>query len=144
MSASYQLLIDWKDNGFADIGVDDVTARTLDQRTPVTVKYGRDQSRQFSPISPGELNFEINNISGDYLPDKASSPLSGYVQPGRHVRLIASTATTNVALYDGYLDNFDIKPGLNDRSVPMSLRGRPRPDQGRLGHDQPVQGHPDG
>lgn len=119
MSATYQLLIDWKDNGFADVGVDDVTARTLDQRTAVTVKYGHDQDRQFSPISPGELNFEINNISRDYLPDNASSPINGYVQPGRHVRLIASTATTSVALYDGYLDNFDIKPGLNDRSVPM-------------------------
>lgn len=120
MNASYQLLIDWKDNGFADVALDDVTARTLDQRTAVTVKYGHDQSRQFSPISPGECNFEINNISRDYLPDNAGSPLNGYVQAGRHVRLIASTATTNVALYDGYLDDFDIKPGLNDRSVPMA------------------------
>lgn len=120
MSASYQLLIDWKDNGFSDLGVDDVTARTLDQRTTVTVKYGHDQARQFSPISPGECDFEINNISRDYLPDNASSPLNGYVQPGRHVRLIASTATTNAALFDGYIDAFDLKPGLNDRSVPMT------------------------
>jgi hypothetical protein len=119
MSASYQLLIDWQDNGFSG-GPDDVTGRTLDQRTAITIKYGHDQSRQFSPISPGELNFEINNISRDYLPDNASSPLAGYVQSGRHVRLIASTPMTSVGLFDGYLDDFDIKPGLNDRSVPMS------------------------
>jgi hypothetical protein len=46
MAASYKLFVDWRDNGFAD-AVDDVTARTLDQRSPVTVKYGRNQARQF-------------------------------------------------------------------------------------------------
>lgn len=120
MSASYQLLIDWRSNGFADTTVDDVTARTLDQRTTVTAKYGHDQSRQFSPISPGELNFEIDNRSRDYSPENAGSPLNGFVLPGRHVQLQATVGVTTTTLYDGYLDNFDIKPGLNDRSVPIS------------------------
>lgn len=120
MAAAYKLLIDWLGNGFADIVKDDVTARVLDQRTPVTVKYGRNQARQFSPIEPGEANFEINNISRDYSPENATSPLAGYVAPGRDVVFQATLGTTTTVLYRGRLDDFDIKPGLNDRSVPGS------------------------
>jgi hypothetical protein len=119
MAATYRLLVDWRDNGFADVA-DNVTARTLDQRTPVAASYGRDQSRQLSPTSPGELGFELDNRSRDYSPENTGSPLAGYVSPGRKVRLEASAAGTNVVLYAGYLDDFDLKPGINDRSVPVS------------------------
>lgn len=120
MPATYKLFIDWKGNGnFVDAG-DDVTLRTLDQRTVVTAQYGRDQARQGQPTQPGTLSFELNNISKDYSPENSSSPLAGYVTSGRHVQLIAYTATTSTVLYDGYIDDFDIKPGINDRSVPMS------------------------
>lgn len=120
MAATYKLYIDWKGNGsFVDAG-DDLTARVLDQRTPLAVRYGRDQSRQLSPTSPGELNFELNNISKDYSPENTSSPLAGYVTSGRHVQLVATNGTSSTVLYDGYIDDFDLKPGINDRSVPMS------------------------
>lgn len=119
MAATYRLLIDWRDNGFADTG-DDVTSRTLDERTTVTVRYGRDQARQLSPTSPGELAFELNNISRDYSPENTSSPLAGFVTPGRSVRLEATAAGTPATLYTGYLDDFDIKPEINDRSVPAT------------------------
>jgi hypothetical protein len=120
MAATYKLFIDWKGNGnFVDAG-DDVTARVLDQRAPVVANYGRDQSRQLSPTSPGQLGFELNNISRDYSPENSSSPLAGYVTSGRHVQLVAYTGTTNTVLYDGYLDDFTIQPGLNDRSVPAT------------------------
>lgn len=117
MSATYRTLVDWKDNGFADTSVDDVTARTLDQRTVVTSQYGRDQARQFSPVSPGTLQLELNNISRDYSPENASSPLFGYVLPGRHVQFQATVGVTTTTLYDGYTDTVDIKPGISDRSM---------------------------
>jgi hypothetical protein len=120
MAATYRLFIDWKGNGsFVDAG-DEVTARVLDQRSPVSVRYGRNQSRQLSPIDPGELNFLLNNISKDYSPENASSPLAGYVTSGRHVQLVAYNGTSNTVLYDGYIDDFTIQPGINDRSVPVS------------------------
>jgi hypothetical protein len=112
------LLIDWQDNGF-NITTDDVTARTLDQRTTVTAQYGRDQARQLSPPSQGEAGFELNNISRDYSPENSSSPLAGFVLPGRHMQLQAVSGASNYVVYDGYLDAFDLKPGLNDRSVPV-------------------------
>lgn len=119
MAATYRLLVDWRDNGFADVA-DNVTARTLDQRTVLTASYGRDQSRQLSPTSPGEFTFELDNRSRDYSPENTGSPLAGYIAPGRRVRFEASAAGTNVVLYAGYLDDFDLKPGLNDRSVPVT------------------------
>jgi hypothetical protein len=118
--ATYQLQIDWAGNGFSDVSNDDVTARTLDQRTPLTVKYGRSQARQFSPTDPGEMQFELNNISRDYSPENTSSPIAGLVTPGRQARLQATVGTTVTTLYTGYLDDLDIHPGLNDRSVPAS------------------------
>lgn len=117
MPASYRLSVDWFDNGFVD-PADDVTARTLDQRQPVTVKYGRDQARQFSPISPGEAGFVLDNRSRDYSPENTASPLAGFVAPGRRVKLEAINNGATTIVYTGYLDDLDIRPGLNDRSMP--------------------------
>src|SRR3954470_1111702 len=104
MAANYQLSIDWRGNGFAE-PADDVTARTLEQRTPVTVKYGRTLARQFAPTDPGELNFELNNISRDYSPENTASPIAGFVAPGRPVQFQATAAGTVTTLYTGYLDD---------------------------------------
>lgn len=120
MSATYQLQIDWQGNGFSDVTNDDVTTRTLDQRTPIQVKYGRSQARQFSPTDPGEMTFELNNISRDYSPENTSSPIAGFVTPGKLARLQATLGTTVTNLYGGFLDDLDIKPGLNDQSVPVN------------------------
>jgi hypothetical protein len=121
MAATYQLQIDWQGNGFSDVTNDDVTARVLDQRSPVTVKFGRSQARQFSPTDPGEMTCTLNNISRDYSPENTSSPIAGYVVPGRQARLQATVGTTVTTIYTGYLDDLDIQPGLNDRSVPMTF-----------------------
>jgi hypothetical protein len=117
--AAYTLLIDWQDNDWAS-PYSDVTSRVLDQRTPVTIRYGRDQARQLSPVAGGELNCELDNRSHDYSPENTASPLAGYVTSGRKVSFKATTSSTETVLYSGYIDDFDIKPGLNDQSVPVS------------------------
>lgn len=119
MAATYKMLIDWYGNGFGG-GPDDVTARVLDQRSAVTARYGRDQARQLAPTSPGELGFELNNTSRDYSPENTSSPIAGFVAPGRPVQFQAIVGTATTPIYTGYLDDFDLKPGINDRSVPAS------------------------
>lgn len=117
MAATYRLLIDWLGNGFGDTTKDDVTARILDQRAPVTVRYGRDQARQLSPTAPGEMQFELNNVSRDYSPENGSSPLAGFVAPGRRTYLEATASGTVYPIYTGYLDDFDVKPEIESRSV---------------------------
>jgi hypothetical protein len=120
MPASYRLLIDWLANGFDDTAVDDVTGRTLDERQQVTVRYGRDQARQYGPTSPGEAAFLLDNRSRHYSPENAASPIAGFVTPGRPVKLQATVGATTTVLYNGYLDDLEIKPGINDRAVPVT------------------------
>ncbi len=119
MPATYRMLVDWLDNGFGDTPRDDVTGRMLDQRSPVSVRYGRDQARQFAPTSPGELRGEIDNRSRDYSPENTASPLAGFVAPGRRVALEATTAGVTTTIYTGRTDDMDIRPGINDQSVPI-------------------------
>jgi hypothetical protein len=115
--AAYKVYVDWTGNGtFTDPG-DDVTSRTLDGRTPLVIRYGRDQARALSPTSPGEVNLELNNISRDYSPENSSSPLAGRVLPGRDVYIKATLAGTDYAIFNGQLDDFTVKPNLEERSI---------------------------
>jgi len=111
--------VDWAGNGnFTDSG-DDVTTRTLDRDT-VTVAVGRDQVRAFSPAAPGQAAFSLNNISKDYSPDNASSPLAGNVVSGRPVRIQAAQDATTYVLYRGYTDEHTVLPNRADRSVALT------------------------
>lgn len=101
---------------------EDVSTRVLGVSTALDIKYGRDQARSISAIQPGELSMELNNRTKDYTPDNASSPLFGYVSPGRPV-LIRSTFSPNTKSYDlfrGFLDDFTIDPDITKRSITVS------------------------
>jgi hypothetical protein len=120
MAVTFKAYVDWNNDGdFADTG-EDVTQRVLDGRTPLAIRYGRDQARALSPISGGTANFELNNISRDYSPDNASSPLNGSVLPGRPVLIQGTLAATTYTVFYGQLDDFTVKPDINDRSIDVS------------------------
>jgi hypothetical protein len=116
MSADYEFAVDWNADGdFSDTG-EDVTGDTLG-RSPVTIRYGRDQARSLAPIAPGELRFELNNESRDYSPENSGSPLAGLLLPGRPVRAQAVLGVTTYGLYRGWMDAYDVLPAISDRSV---------------------------
>lgn len=120
MPAKYKVYVDWNNDGdFSDPG-EDVTSRTLDGRTPIIVRYGRDQARALSPVSPAEVNLELNNISRDYSPENTASPLNGMVQPGRDVFIKATLSAVDYPVFNGQLDDFTAKPGVEDRSIDVS------------------------
>jgi hypothetical protein len=120
MAARYKFYVDWTNNGtFTDAG-DDVTSRVLDGRTPLLIRYGRDQSRALSPTSPAEVNAELNNISRDYSPENTSSPLAGKVLPGRSVYSKATLTGVDYPLFAGQLDDFTAKPDIEDRSIDIT------------------------
>jgi hypothetical protein len=120
MPATYRNSVDWDATGDYTTTGDNVTDRSLDERTPVTIRYGRDQARQFSPTSPGQMAYELDNRSGDYSPENASSPLAGKVLPNRPVQLQATFSATTYTLYTGYLDNFQLKPAIEERSIDVT------------------------
>jgi hypothetical protein len=120
MAATYKVYIDWSGDGtFVQAG-EDVTARVLDGRAPVTASYGRDSMRAGQPLAGGEASFTLNNLSRDYSPDNASSPLAGNVLPGRAVYIKATVSAVDYTVFRGYLDDFTPQPDFNDRSIPAT------------------------
>lgn len=132
MPASWKVAVDWTPDGdFAD-PYEDVTSRTLDGRTPVTMTYGRDQNRALSPPRVGEAGFELNNADRLFSPEYTASPLYGLVIPGREVRIQATLSGTTYTPFRGQLDDFTLKPGVGQRSIDVTcldglskLRGIP-------------------
>lgn len=119
-TADYDVRIDWNDDGdFGDTG-EDVSSRTMAQRTPIRIQYGRDQARSLAPPQPGTALFELNNESRDYSPANASSPLFGNLETGRETRIQATHDATTYALYRGFLDDYKLLPNNSDRSVQLT------------------------
>lgn len=118
--ATYSFKIDWNNDGdFGDTG-EDVTARVLGLRQSVGFRIGRDEARALSAISPSETSFELDNTSKDYSPDNGSSPLTGLVVPGRTVFIQATHLAVTRDLFTGFIDEFEIKPHISERSLRIS------------------------
>ena len=101
---------------------DDVTADRL--ASDLRIRIGRDVARSTAAIAPGTMDFELDNSSGDYMPDKASSPLTGKVLPGRPVKFVVSYNGTTYVLFRGYTDDYKITgstvPGGSNGSVAIT------------------------
>lgn len=78
--------IDWNvDDLFTGTGED--VSDWVDGSVGAMWSRGRDQVRQFAPAAAGQAAFALNNISRDYSPGNASSPIAGLVLPGRKVQI---------------------------------------------------------
>jgi hypothetical protein len=120
MAATYKAYVDWSGDGtFAAVN-EDVTKRVLDNLQPVTVSYGRDTARAGSPVTGGEAGFALNNLSRDYSPDNASSPLAGNVLPGRSVYIKATLSAVDYAIFRGALDDFQLQPAVGEQFITAS------------------------
>jgi hypothetical protein len=117
VAATYRVYVDWDGDGTFAAAADDVTDRVLDNVSPVTMRYGRDQARALSPTSPGEASFVVNNRSRDYSPENTGSPLAGKVLPGRQVKVTATSAGSTYTLFQGQLDDFKVQPDYGQRYI---------------------------
>lgn len=104
--------------GAFDDAEDDVSARL--RREGIAISYGRDQARSLAPIAPGEVDFELDNQDRHLSPDNTASPISGTVLPARPVRFRADYGGKKIVLYRGHLDDFDVLPDRDNRSVKLS------------------------
>lgn len=118
-NASYDFRIDWNNDGDFDDTGEDVTSRVL-ARESVTISYGRDQERALSPMAAGVASFLLDNRSRDYSPENTSSPLAGNIRPARPVRIRATFNSNTYTLFRGHLDDFEVLPGLEERSVKVT------------------------
>ena len=99
---------------------ENVTCNVIDRGVPWMIRMGRDKERVLSPMAPGRAQVELDNTTRDYSPDNASSPLAGNVLPGREVRMRATLNGTVYSLMRGHLDDFEILPDLENRSVQIT------------------------
>ena len=85
-SGSYQLLVDWNNDGDFTDAHDDITSAVLS----LSWERGRDYASQLQGKSrAGKLTATLVNTDGKYSPNNTSSALTGNILPGRTVRLMA-------------------------------------------------------
>jgi hypothetical protein len=73
-----------------------------------------------TPVTGGEAGFSLNNLSRDYSPDNASSPLAGNVLPGRAVYIKATLSAVDYTLFRGALDDFQLQPAVDEQFITAS------------------------
>jgi hypothetical protein len=120
--ATYNLAVDFDDNGLYTGTGEDVTARVLPDRG-LTCERGKDQIRSLSPPMAGRLDASLDNRSRDYSPENGASPLVGKLVPGHRVRLRATFSAVTYDLFTGTLDDLPQHPGLGARAVDMPCLG---------------------
>jgi hypothetical protein len=110
--------VDWaKDGTFVGVG-EVVTARI---RGDITATYGRDQGTALNPVVAGRGTFTLDNISRDYSPRNASSPLFGKVKPSRPVVITRLVGATTYTIFRGHTDASSVNPDVEGKTVAFSL-----------------------
>jgi hypothetical protein len=110
--------VDWgKDGTFVGVG-EVVTARI---RGDITATYGRDQGTALNPVVAGRGTFTLDNISRDYSPRNASSPLFGKVKPSRPVLVTRTVGATTYTIFRGHTDSSSVNPDVESKTVDFSL-----------------------
>lgn len=117
MPGRYKVRVDWNDDGDYSDPREDISARVLDGRTPVTSSYGRDQTRSLSPIKAGDAHFAVNNISRDYSAENAASPLADMVVPGRRMQITGTYGALSTTVFTGRIENFELHPDFGERYI---------------------------
>jgi hypothetical protein len=117
MPATYEAHVDWDANGDFTGTYDDVSARTLTERTQVTASFGRDTNRALAPVKLGEGAFELGNTDRLLSPENTGSALYDRVVPGREVRVQATLSGTTYGILRAYIEDLDFRPGLGSGSV---------------------------
>lgn len=114
----YTFSVDWAGDGsFTTLG-DDITDGIV---TDISISYGRDQDRQLSPGTVGSAALSVCNVSRTYSPENAGSPLAGDLDPARDVLFKATLGGTTFPLFQGKIDDFNVKADFSDRNVDFTF-----------------------
>lgn len=113
------LTIDWLGDG-KFTGLPDTFNNEMFKAVGLHVKRGRDHLIRadgggFEHYRPGEASITLDNSDGRYDPYNVSSPLYGYLKPGRYARLWVNQAGTDYGIIYGIVDNIrPIRRGSRD------------------------------
>lgn len=118
----YRVYVDWNADGTFTGPRDEVTSDVLDGRIPLTMQYGRDQTRALSPIAPGESRFALDNQSRLYSPENTSSALYDQVVPSRSMMVTGTVGASTYTMLRASFDDLKLYPGREDRYLSVECR----------------------
>jgi hypothetical protein len=113
--------------GVSKLGGTDVLGTTTSNWTAlpiadvraVTIRRGR--TREDQAVQPGELTLKLDNLTGNYDPDNASSTYTwnGYsiLTSGLGIRVKATYAATAYIIYTGYVERVDSDMSLDPVAI---------------------------
>lgn len=108
ITADYQYLVDWNNDGGFDHAESDISADVLN----ASFNRGNQDGRP-GTTGAGQLHVVLDNSNGKYSPDNAASPITGLVLPFRRVQFMMDTGSSS-ELFCGYLE--DIVPDASDHT----------------------------
>jgi len=117
-TTTYEMAVDWQNDGTFTGPHDDVTDDVLD--SGVTVTYGREQGRQLSPGAVGGTEMILCNASRLYSPESPDSPIAADIGPARPVRFQVTQDSTTYPLFTGRVDDFNLRADYTNRSADIS------------------------
>ena len=76
-------------------------------------------AERFETIQPGEFTFTLTNLNGRYDPYNTSSPLYGYILPGREVRFRKKNVASGISydVFTGIISNIEPISGNQDVQI---------------------------
>lgn len=111
----YSFKVDWDGTGAYSGNV------TPDTLSDISTNYGRDQERQLNPAAVGSAAFDLINVDRVYSPENAASPLFGELDPARRVKFQVDWNGITYPLFNGRIDDFDVKADRTDRTVSFTF-----------------------
>lgn len=101
--ATYELLVDWQDNGDFVDAIDDISDFWL-WGQGMSLTRGRERASQLTGRSvAGQLAAHLDNTDDRFSSFNTSSPLTGLVLPGRKVQVRATFNAVTYDLWGGFL-----------------------------------------
>lgn len=114
---TYEVRVDWDDDGLTAGAQDNITADVLKLRITEGIDtFGSNGEEQ-------SLSITVDNNEGKYHDLNSSSPLFGKLKPLRRVHVNATWSGVTVGLFDGYLDAIAPEGLQSDRTAVLSCSG---------------------
>lgn len=131
VAATYELMVDWNNNGTFGDANEDITADMLRAEWVL----GRDFASMLTGRARGTrllVTLDNDTIDGKYSSFNSASLIFGNILPGRKVRLRATDASGTVTIWQGFLDRINPqvslgapKTALLEAIGPLTFIGQP-------------------
>ncbi len=110
MHTSYEIYVDWDNDGNFTGPYDNITADVV----TIQLELGRDYASQLTGRSiAGKAVFLLNNNDGKYSPFNSSSVLFGNLLPSRKIQVVMDISGTPVTIWTGFFDVIRPKPDIS-------------------------------